>query len=529
MTGSDAFTVAVIGDAAFSNGMVFEAMNNCVGRGLNLIILLNDNTMSIDKSVGGLSSHLKKMRTDTAYFAFKHSMKAMLGRVPVIGRGLKDRTRNAKDRVRRALLGDSIFESMGLDYLGPVDGHDEVRLEAVLREAKLRDRICVVHMVTEKGKGFPLAETSPERYHSVGAFDPSVGVKPSAAPTFSSVFGSEMCSIAARDDKLVAITAAMCDGTGLTEFHGRYPERFFDVGIEEEHAVAFSGGLGVAGLHPVFAVYSTFLQRTYDQVFHDVALQRARTVLAIDRAGLVGGDGVTHQGIYDVSMLSSIPGISIYSPDSFAELRESLDEAVSLDALTAVRYPRGGEPEYDRSVYHPICGDAAVAADYGVAPRLTVITYGRITAEASHAAEALSARGTAVRIIRLKKIYPVDAQALLPELRGEALYLLEEGIESGGVGEKLAAALLTALSVRGGRVPRTVVHAVHDRFVPHGDVPSLFRELGFDSVSLEHRFAAVLGENIADGERLDGTESISGGETDGADADAPSVTGKEVD
>ena len=252
-------------------------------------------------------------------------------------------------------------------------------------------------------------------------------------------------------------------------------------------------------------------------------------MLAIDRAGLVGGDGVTHQGIYDVSMLSSIPGISIYSPDSFAELRESLDEAVSLDALTAVRYPRGGEPEYDRSVYHPICGDAAIAADYGVAPRLTVITYGRITAEASHAAEALSARGTAVRIIRLKKIYPVDAQALLPELRGEALYLLEEGIESGGVGEKLAAALLTALSVRGGRVPRTVVHAVHDRFVPHGDVPSLFRELGFDSVSLEHRFAAVLGENIADGERLAGTESISGGETDGADADAPSVTGKEVD
>ena len=167
--------------------------------------------------------------------------------------------------------------------------------------------------------------------------------------------------------------------------------------------MAFSGGLGVAGLHPVFAVYSTFLQRTYDQVFHDVALQRARTVLAIDRAGLVGGDGVTHQGIYDVSMLSSIPGISIYSPDSFAELRESLDEAVSLDALTAVRYPRGGEPEYDRSAYHAICGDAAVAADYGVAPRLTVITYGRITAEASHAAEALSARGTAVRIIRLKK------------------------------------------------------------------------------------------------------------------------------
>ena len=235
MTGSDAFTVAVIGDAAFSNGMVFEAMNNCVGRGLNLIILLNDNTMSIDKSVGGLSSHLKKMRTDTAYFAFKHSMKAMLGRVPVVGRGLKDRTRNAKDRVRRALLGDSIFESMGLDYLGPVDGHDEARLEAVLREAKLRDRICVVHMVTEKGKGFPLAETSPERYHSVGAFDPSVGVKPSAEPTFSSVFGSEMCSIAARDDKLVAITAAMCDGTGLTEFHGRYPERFFEVGIEVEH------------------------------------------------------------------------------------------------------------------------------------------------------------------------------------------------------------------------------------------------------------------------------------------------------
>lgn len=494
MTGSDAFTVAVIGDAAFANGMTFEAMNNCVGKKLNLIILLNDNTMSIAKSVGGLSSHLKKMRTDTAYFAFKHKLKDMLGRVPVVGKGLRERTGNAKDRIRRALLGDSIFESMGLDYLGPVDGHDEARLEAVLREAKLRDRICVVHMVTEKGRGFAPAQLSPERYHSVGSFDPSVGVASPTSPTFSSVFGSEMCELAEKDDKLVAITAAMCDGTGLSEFHGRFPDRFYDVGIEEEHAVAFAGGLGVAGLHPVFAVYSTFLQRTYDQIFHDVALQRAPTVLAVDRAGLVGGDGVTHQGIYDVSMLSGIPGMVIYSPDSFAELGDSLQAAISLGGLAAVRYPRGAEPDYDRSVFSPVCNGDAAAADYGDLPRLTVITYGRITAEAAYAAAALADRGISVRVIRLKKIYPIDASELITLLRGGALYLLEEGIESGGICEKLAAALLTELSVRGETAPKTVIHAVRDRFVPHGDIPSLFRELGFDRESLEGRFLTALGE-----------------------------------
>ncbi len=497
MLGSDAFVVVVIGDASFSNGMVFEAMNNCIGRKLNLIILLNDNKMSISKTVGGLSSHLSKMRTSKHYFAFKHSVKRFLGRIPVVGERIRRHTRGAKDRIRRALIGDSIFECMGLDYLGPVDGNDIIKLESVLNEAKTKKQICVVHMITKKGKGYYPAEAEPERYHSVAPFDPAVGVLTKESKTFSSVFGDIMCECAERDEKLCAITAAMCVGTGLDNFINKYKDRFFDVGIEEEHAVAFAGGLGVSGMHPVFAVYSTFLQRTYDQIFHDVALQSSPVIFAIDRAGLVAGDGKTHQGLYDCSLLSSIPGMEIYSPDSYDEMKKVFENLFERGVMAAVRYPRGEEQSYDRSVYS-YCEDGSfAAADYGVkkgsSADITVITYGRVSFEAAAAAVSFcnGNPGFSVRVIRLCRVYPADGRTLLPYVEGtRVLYLLEEGIKSGGIAEKITAAVLPLLSDMQDceRLPHVVIHAVENRFISHGSIESLYEECGFTSEQLVKRF-----------------------------------------
>lgn len=503
MSGSDAYTVAVIGDAAFSNGMVFEAMNNCVDKNLRLIILLNDNEMSISKSVGGLSGHLSNLRTSSSYFALKHSLRGFFGHIPLIGERMVAFMRRGKDRIRRALIGDSIFECMGLDYLGPVDGHDIKKLESVLEEAKTKKCISVVHMMTEKGKGYLPAESAPERYHSVGAFDPSIGMAEEASETFSTVFGDIMCARAAEDRSLCAITAAMCSGTGLDRFIGEYSDRFFDVGIEEEHAAAFAGGLGKSGMLPVFAVYSTFLQRSYDQIFHDVAIQSSPVIFSIDRAGLVGGDGITHQGIYDCAFLSTIPGMEIYSPDNFDGMRRVFRYLFDRRVMASVRYPKGGELAYDRSRFMPICGDGieeGFSADYlpecsaGTAsPELTVITYGRLTAYAAQAAEALSGRGYSIRLIRLGRVYPINFGRLLPLVRGSrALYLLEEGIKSGGIAEKLAAGLLSGLSAEGGSVPRTEIHAIDNRFVLHGDIESLFRESEFTADQLCERFERII-------------------------------------
>lgn len=500
MSGSDAYTVAVIGDAAFSNGMIFEAMNNCIDKDLKLIILLNDNEMSISKSVGGLSGHLSNLRTSVSYFALKHSLRGFLGHIPFVGDRIVALMRRGKDRIRRALIGDSIFECMGLDYLGPVDGHDIKKLESVLEEAKTKKCISVVHMITEKGKGYLPAETAPERYHSVGVFDPSIGMAEEASETFSTVFGDIMCERAARDRSICAITAAMCNGTGLDRFIGEYGDRFFDVGIEEEHAAAFAGGLGKSGMLPVFAVYSTFLQRSYDQIFHDVAIQSSPVIFSIDRAGIVGGDGITHQGIYDCAFLSTIPGMEIYSPDSFDEMKLIFSELFDRRVMASVRYPKGGELIYDRSRFMPINKDRSAVgfwADYvpvsdnsaDEAPELTVITYGRLTAYASKAAQSLADNGYRVRLIRLSKVYPIDFDSLIPFIRGSgALYLLEEGIKSGGIAEKLAAGLLSGLSLEDGKIPRTEIHAIDGRFVMHGDIESLFREFGFTADQLRERF-----------------------------------------
>ncbi|MBP5231715.1 MAG: 1-deoxy-D-xylulose-5-phosphate synthase [Clostridia bacterium] len=312
LNGSDAYTVAVIGDGAFTGGMVYEALNNCAGC-TNLIIVLNDNNMSIAKNVGAMDTYLNRFRNSAKYFRMKNGIKQFFGKIPLIGGGLVRVSRAVKRGVKKLLIRENFFEHLGLSYYGPLDGNDEALLETVLKEAKKDGKCSVVHVCTKKGKGYSPAEERPDLYHGVGRFRPEEGVlpQPDAPQTFSDAFGEALCDLAEENRDICAITAAMPDGTGLLPFQERFPDRFFDVGIAEEHAVTFACGLAAKGLRPVFAVYATFAQRCYDQILHDCAIQKLPVVFAFDRAGFVGPDGVTHHGVFDVSFLNAIPGIDI--------------------------------------------------------------------------------------------------------------------------------------------------------------------------------------------------------------------------
>ena len=480
LEGDDRYVVAVIGDGSFTNGMIYEALNNCRTIGRHLIIILNDNEMSISKNVGGLSGHLTRIRTSRKYFNAKHYIKGFFSKIPWLGRHLISGTRKTRDFIKKVFLSYNIFEALGIDYIGVADGNNIGKMINVLLEAKTKDVCTIVHIHTKKGLGFAPAEADPEKYHSVGPFSKADGA-PLQMPgkTFSSVFGETLCRMAEKDDRICAVTAAMEDGTGLSCFKEKFPDRFFDVGIAEEHAVTFAAGLSRGGLHPVTALYSTFAQRTYDQIFHDLAIQKLPATVCIDRAGIVEGDGLTHQGIFDVAELSSIPGVNIYSPDSFAELEETLEKSVGSGSLNIIRYPKGKEPEYDRGS----CSDrgAYALADTGGAPRLAVVTYGRVSAAVYEAARKVA---DSVRIIRLKRIYPIPEEIFDKELGGiRAVLFVEEGIKSGGDGEKFAA----AASGRGIVVP-VKIRALEE-FVPNGSLSDLLDKYGFTAEKLADEIA----------------------------------------
>lgn len=462
LKGSKNNVVAVVGDGSFTNGMTFEALDMCVScHDLPLVIILNDNEMSISKNVGGLSEYFSRIRASKSYYDFKKSTESFLLKILFIGRWLARRLKKMKDMFKNAVLGNTLFDCLGIEYLGTVDGGDEVRLEEVLSEAKRRRTLCIIHVITKKGSGYEFAEKRPDIYHSVSPFDIAEGAKANGGG-FSAEFGRYMTERGTRDGSLCAITAAMTDGTGLLEFSKRFPDRFFDVGIAEEHAAAFAAGMYLRGAKPVFAVYSTFAQRIYDQVFHDAALQNAGVVFALDRAGLVPGDGVTHQGIFDVSLFSSIPGIDIYSPDSYEELYHCMELALSGKSPSVVRYPRGCEAVYDRSAFF---GDL-IKCDSTEDKEIVIITYGRLSKVAFETEKLLC--GTAKTII-MEKIFPIDIAKVKELCRGaRIIYVLEEGIASGGIGEKMAAHF-------GERVH---VHAING-YVPHGDIDTLDKMLGF--------------------------------------------------
>ena len=438
LKGSDAYTIAVIGDGSLTNGMIYEALNNCDDKQLRLLIVVNDNDMSISENVGGLHSHLTKIRTSKRYFSFKYRVERVVRKIPLVGKPVEKGLRGFKRFLKKLFVRNTVFEDMGVKYYGPIDGHNLKKLINIFNEAKSHNTIAVVNVKTQKGKGYSFAQEAPEVYHSVAPFNRETGVIPSECMSFTKMAGKLLIERAQADEKICALTAAMCEGTGLSEFAKNYPDRFFDVGIAEEHAVTFSGGLARNGMKPVLVLYSTFAQRVCDQLLHDVALQKLPLTLLLDHCGVVEGDGITHQGIFDVPLFSAVPHTEIYSPETYEELSEALDRGLESNQISIVRYPKGKASEGEKNEVQE--EDFAYTENLSSAETV-IITYGRIAKAAREAAESL--KGThEVGVLRLKKIFPLQAERFLPLLENaKRVYVLEEGSKSGGIGEKIAAAL----------------------------------------------------------------------------------------
>ena len=463
LNGSDAYTVAVIGDGAYTGGMIHEALNNC-RKDIRLIIIMNE--MSISKNIGSFAMHLAKIRTKAGYFRTKKATGTVLMKIPLIGKWLFRVVRGIKKTVKNTLYGSNYFESMGLTYLGPIDGNDYFETESLLREAVKLNESVVVHIKTKKGKGYAPAEEAPDKYHGMS---PAASLKTNK-PNFSHIMGEKLTEMAERDERICAITAAMCDGTGLKSFSNKCADRFFDVGIAEEHAVTFASGLAANGMKPYFAVYSSFLQRAYDNVIHDAALQSLPVKLCIDRAGLSDADGATHHGIFDVAFLSQIPEMKIFTPITADTLRLALEESLALDTPCAVRYPNGVEDDRVTAEFYADGAPKALGASRNFFDDdelcAVIITHGRIVGEALAAADELAADGVKVGIILLEVLKPYEETAeriakMLPD--GECrVVFLEEEIKNGGVGMILSDKLKDMLVMRN---KSTRILAVDDNFV----------------------------------------------------------------
>ena len=477
--------IALLGDGAATGGMAYEGLNDAAESNEPLIVILNDNAMSIDRNVGGMASHLSKLRTKEKYLGMKEKYRNFLLKIPG-GRFAYRLTRNIKDRIRRMLIPTTIFESMGFTYLGPVDGHDVENLISLLRIARDMNRPVLLHVMTQKGRGYVHAEEHPKLFHGVGKFDPATGaVESKNIKTFSQAFGQEMCLLAEENESVCAITAAMPGGTGLLDFKKQFPRRLFDVGIAEEHAMSMAGGLAKQGMIPVIALYSTFLQRSYDMILQDICLQRLHVVIAVDRAGLVGEDGETHHGVFDVGFLRQAPGLKLLCPASTEELREMLRWAVlEYDGPVAIRYPRGGDGEFTGAEWD---SDAPVVC-HRTGGDGVLITYGTLVNTALKAAELLSRQGKEMAVIRLSDIQPLPVYALKAALLSQKnAVILEEVCAGSGIAEDLAWQLRQQL-------PDCRFHKIDlgDRFVSHGTVDQLYRSCGLDEESVANHVLEVL-------------------------------------
>lgn len=440
LSGQPGYVVAVIGDGALTGGLSYEGLCNAGRSKDKLIVILNDNRMSIGSNVGYVARHLSHMRSRPNYVRAKHNVEWFLKRVPLVGSACFRALLRMKNRLKTMVYRNStIYEEMGFHYLGPVDGHNLKELQQALQAAKAVDRPVLLHVETVKGRGYPFAQQNPDVYHGVSRFDIITGEIPPQTETFSSVFGRTLTQLAQEDSRICAVTAAMTEGTGLTEYAKKYPSRCFDTGIAEEHAVTFCSGLAAGGMLPVFAVYSTFLQRSYDQILNDTAIMGNHIVLAVDRAGLVPDDGKTHQGIFDVPFLQTIPGMVIYSPSCFAELKINLKQALYDETgPAAVRYPKGGEPELPAGYqpdYRPYQLYRAPQSD------IVLVTYGRLFFEALKAAQRLERDGIPVSVLKLTRIKPLESDCI--RLIGEfkRVVFFEESSRTGGVGEYVGSRL----------------------------------------------------------------------------------------
>lgn len=479
LLGDNSYTIAVIGDGSLTGGLAYEGLNNAGRFNRNFIVILNDNKMSISHNVGAIARYLSNMRIQPWYLRVKKYIEGGLSHFPVVGGYLKKHLQKSKSKLKRLIYKDTFFDSMGFTYYGPVDGHDMDELKKALQAAKRMTSPVLLHVVTKKGKGYQYAENDPKNFHGIGSFDVETGEPLSSGVGFSDVFGDYLTDAAKEDRTICAITAAMKSGTGLNNFAQTYKNRFFDVGIAEEHAVTFACGLASKGMMPVFSVYSTFLQRSYDQILHDAAAQQLHIVLAIDRAGVVGEDGETHQGVFDVSLLNSVPGATIYSPCYFEGLSLSLNRAMYYDmGVAAVRYPRGGE------LYRP--KDLVdVNEDYNIYgdenSEVLLITYGREFSNVCLAKEALKKNHNKdVCILKLCRIKPINPEAIEFAMKFEKIAFFEEGILSGGIAETFLSNL-ESRDYKG----EYIIRAIEDEFVPHGKVNSLLCRLGLDSQSVE--------------------------------------------
>lgn len=492
LNGSDAYTVCVLGDGAYTGGMIHEALNNCKRR-LRLIIIINENEMSISKNIGRFAKNLSHLRSTKGYFRTKSATTSILGRIPFIGKKLVNLLRRVKMGIKAVLYGSNYFENLGLYYLGPVDGNDEAAVERLLQEAKDSKQSCVIHLKTRKGKGYAPAEATPDRFHGVSP----KACQPHEGTSFSDEMGEILTEMAAKNEKICAITAAMTGGTGLTRFQTTHPTRFFDVGIAEEHAVTFAAGLSANGFRPVVAVYSTFLQRSYDNIIHDVALQELPVIFCVDRAGLNPADGATHHGIFDVAFLSQIPTMRIYTPLTRAALKNALEDAMSASVPCAIRYPNGYEDPAVVQAFYGTEKPSGVGirsnflhgeADSPEQLDSLIITDGRIVKEAMRACDLLAEKGHTAGILLLERIRPYTeiAEEILPFLPQKPcrIVFLEEEIKAGGMGMMLSDALSTYEAMKN-KTP--LIMATDDNFGVRTKDEPIYRTVGLDAKSIADR------------------------------------------
>lgn len=495
LQGKDGCVVAVIGDGALSGGLAYEGLNNAGRIHRNLIVILNDNNMSISRNVGSMARYLTYIRTKAGYIKIKNNVESSLQKFPILGKPIASGLRSIKKSIKKVFYNSTIFEDFGFAYYGPFDGHNIRELRETFESAKLIQKPVLLHVRTYKGKGYQYAEQDPSIYHGLSGFDVFTGDTGERSLSFSDVFGQTMCELAEKNEKLCAITAAMQDGTGLSEFRERFRSRFFDVGISEEHAVTFAGGLAAGGMLPVFAVYSTFLQRSYDELIHDVSMQGVKAILAVDRAGIVGEDGKTHQGVFDAAYLQTIPRVTVYSPSFFEELRIQLNYLVEEGSgLCAIRYPRGKElarPDWFQA------GSAPYTV-HGPAPaEVCIVTFGRIFSFAAEAAGRLEATGIPVRLVKLNRIVPIDPGAVAEVASCRQVFFFEEGVRRGGIGEHFS-----FLLQREGFHGQYCLRAVEDPYIQHAPMFRALEKLGLNSDGIER----MVRDQYARRERKDPSE-----------------------
>ncbi|MGN0291127.1 MAG: 1-deoxy-D-xylulose-5-phosphate synthase [Lachnospiraceae bacterium] len=478
--------ISVIGDGALTGGMAFEALNNATRLEKNFIIVLNDNNMSISENVGGLSNHLNKLRTAESYHDLKEGVANSLSKIPVYGDRMVEQVRKTKSSLKQLIIPGMIYENMGITYLGPVDGHNISEMVKVFKDASKVEGPVLVHCLTKKGNGYAPAERHPARFHGAEPFDIETGLplKKKEKAGYTDIFSTVMRKMGDRNEKIVAITAAMLNGTGLKRFHNMFPERFFDVGIAEEHAVTFAAGLAAGGMIPIVAIYSSFLQRAYDQILHDVCIQNLHVVFAIDRAGLVGSDGETHQGIFDISYLCSIPNMTLMAPKNKWEFSDMIKFAIDFDGPIAIRYPRGEAYDGLAKMRAPI--------EYGKSETLydeegiCLLAFGSMVKTAVRVREMLKDRGYHCTLVNARFAKPLDVEMLNNVSKEHKLLVtMEENVKSGGFGEQVME-YVTAC----GYDVRILNIAISDEYVEHGNVEILYREVGIDAESIVKKIIA---------------------------------------